>query len=74
MSITLDQARQVKLKARDLARAAVPGAATGIAKIDGSYVVKINLPHPTTKALPKSLDGVPLHYEVVGAIKALAPH
>lgn len=69
MTVTLEQARRVKAKAKSLTRSAAPDAGIGLAKIDGSYVVKINLRAPVKARLPEKVDGVPVLYEVVGSIK-----
>lgn len=69
MRVTLEQARKAKAKAKLLAEAASPGAAVGLAKVDDSYVVKVNLSVSAPGALPQSVDGVPMLYEVVGRIR-----
>ncbi|ETX03850.1 MAG: hypothetical protein ETSY2_32255 [Candidatus Entotheonella gemina] len=53
--------------------AAVEGVVgVGITKIDGHYAVKVNLGRPLTDPgmIPSAIDGVPVHQEIVGTIRA----
>ena len=66
MAVSIEQARDVKQKAGDLARAAAAVAGVGLTRVGNSYAIKINLREPTAKKLPQQLDGVPIVYEVTG--------
>ena len=66
MVITIDQAREVKQKAGDMAREAAAVTGVGLTRIDGSYAIKINLRGPSAVNLPRQCDGVPIFYEVTG--------
>lgn len=71
MTVTsIEQARQVKPKAAEAARALVEIVGAGLTKVDGSYAVKVNLREatPAMAALPTMIDGVKVIYEVVGTI------
>jgi hypothetical protein len=67
---TLVDARRVKDKVAEMARAAGPIAGVGLAKVGNSYAVKVNFREPQAmeRQLPRSVDGVPVIYEVVGRI------
>jgi hypothetical protein len=71
--IGLEQARAAKAKAKEevAGRATVVGV--GLCRVDGDYAVKVNLAAAPAEgaALPQSIDGVPVRYEVVGSLKAL---
>lgn len=72
--MSLDQARVAKLKVRDLVSASVSLqralAGIGIARVGDDYAVKVNFSEPIeNKDLPTSLDGVPIEFETVGAIR-----
>ena len=66
--VSKEDALLVKSIATEQARLLVPIASTGLTKIGASYAVKINLveePRDQT-ALPNSIKGVRIVYEVVG--------
>ena len=44
----------------------------GITKVDGQYAVKVNLQQPLNDAtvIPGDVDGVPVHLDIVGPIRA----
>jgi hypothetical protein len=74
MAATIDQARAAKEKVKDLI-AADPGLTSGLAGIgihavDDGYGVKVNLHDSAidTSAVPASLDGVPIQFDIVGHI------
>jgi hypothetical protein len=70
MPITIDQARAAKEAAKK-ALADVPGlSGVGVTMLGNDYAVKVNLraPLPAHVALPREIEGVPLHVEVVGGI------
>lgn len=69
MAITIDQARQVKQKAGDIARSAAAVTGVGLTRIGDSYAIKINLGAPSAGNLPKQCDGVPIFYEVTGVAR-----
>jgi hypothetical protein len=67
---TLGDARRVKQKVAEIARAAGPIAGVGLTKVGNSYAVKVNFRESQAidGGLPDSVDGVPVVYEVVGRI------
>ncbi|WP_165073450.1 hypothetical protein [Paludisphaera rhizosphaerae] len=69
--VTLEQARAVKDRARILFAARTQVVGVGIQRVDGGFGLKINLqsPPPPDVDLPRSIDGVPIRVEVVGAIR-----
>lgn len=72
MPVTIEQARQAKARAGDLVREALaPVTGIGLARIDGSFAIKVNLGQPFDEQLPQQLDGVPIVYEVTGIARKL---
>ena len=74
MAATIDEARAAKEKVKALI-AADPSLTSGLAGIgihavDDGYGVKVNLHNSAvdTSALPSSLDGVSIQFDVVGPI------
>jgi hypothetical protein len=68
---TIGDARRVKQKVADIARAAAPVAGVGLTKVGNSFAVKVNLREQgVAGGLPDSVDGVPVVYEVVGRISS----
>jgi hypothetical protein len=67
---SLDQARAAKDKAKNLFRDNNI-AGVGITKIAQEYAVKVNLHKPisTDVEYPEVIDGVPVHFEIVGDIR-----
>lgn len=70
MSITIDEARAAKKKAAQLVGAAATVVGIGLTSRHGSFAVKVNLQAAAEADLPSEVDGVPIVYEVVGAITA----
>lgn len=69
MVTSIEQARLVKSKARTAAEAYASVVGVGLMKIGDSYAIKVNLcEQPAQEALPHSIDGVPIVYEIVGTI------
>jgi hypothetical protein len=71
---SLDEARRAKTKTGHAVRQIGRVAGIGVTKIGGSYAVKVNLASPPEPnvALPNSVDGVRVIYEVVGRISKRA--
>lgn len=69
---SLDDARAAKQKLAQRLATVEGVVGVGITKIDGQYVVKVNLGHPLTdpSLIPSAIDSVPVHQEVVGTIRA----
>lgn len=69
-TVSLEAARKAKPKASQAARLCAVVVGVGLTRIEGSYAVKVNLREaaPPGAALPASIDGVPVVYEVVGPI------
>jgi hypothetical protein len=68
---TLEQARVVKPRVRELFAEHAEVVGVGITRIGDSYGVKVNLRTAPASSvrLPDSLDGVPIQVEVVGAVR-----
>jgi hypothetical protein len=68
---TIDEARAAKAKAVELLKDLPDVVGVGIAKLAHGYGVKINVSHVTgqARALPESIDGVPVRVEIVGSIR-----
>lgn len=64
---TLEQARAAKQKALAVFRGVEAGV--GITRVEAGYGLKVNLPLPPAKALPQTVNGVPVRFEVVGPIR-----
>ncbi len=70
-NISLDQARAAKAKLRRALGMFVDVVGVGIAKREGEYVLKVNVGRmPEGQTLPSEVDGVPVLFEVVGAIRS----
>jgi hypothetical protein len=67
--LSLDAARRAKVKARAAAAQLAPVTGAGITRVNGVYAVKINLEGTEPAALPRTIDGVPVVYEVTGVIR-----
>jgi hypothetical protein len=67
MGRTLEEARIVKDKAKELFTSNV---GVGITRIADGYAVKVNLRHPIpdNESVPTSIDGVPIRFEIVGEL------
>ena len=71
MTISIDQARQAKERAKT-ELASVPGiVGIGIGKVGADYAVKVNLRAalPDRAGVPERIAGVPVVLEVVGEIR-----
>ena len=69
-SASLDQARAAKQHAADEFSRLADVVGVGITRVADGYGVKVNLrgqPKPGVE-LPKQIDGVPVHVEIVGPI------
>lgn len=68
MGRTLEEARAAKDKAKKLF---ADNVGVGITRLDDGYAVKVNLRQPMSdqEKVPRSIDGVPLQFEVVGEIR-----
>jgi hypothetical protein len=70
MNVSVEQARLIKPKARATVEACGAVVGVGLTKIGDSYAVKVNMREQvrTPNALPDSIDGVRIVYEVVGPV------
>jgi hypothetical protein len=70
---TLEQARAAKPRVLTVFEQLAPVVGVGITWVNGGYGVMVNLraAPPEGTALPDQVDGVPVHVEVVGTIRAL---
>ncbi len=75
MGYSLEDARAAKDKAKKLFTGNVGVVGIGITRLDDSYAVKVNLREalPDQPNVPTAIDGVPLHFEVVGEIRKQQP-
>ncbi|WP_029356349.1 hypothetical protein [Bosea sp. 117] len=66
------RARDAKVHLRAILPPGLELAGIGISLVDGRTAVKVNLGSAPAKELdlPKTVDGVPVIYEVVGKIRA----
>lgn len=69
MAATLDQARTAKEAVASALKHVRFVTGIGIAVTDDGYEVKVNLERPSKAALPATVEGVPVRYEVVGKIR-----
>ena len=69
---TMHQARAAKLKAARQVSALAPVVGVGITRVGAGYGIKVNLKEETSAALPRSVDGVPLRFELTGRIRKRA--
>lgn len=71
INISLDQARAAKAKLSRILGKSVDVVGVGIAKRESGYVLKVNVGRmPEGQTLPSEVDGVPVVFEVVGAIRS----
>ncbi|QND52890.1 hypothetical protein HB779_13970 [Phyllobacterium sp. 628] len=70
MSISIEQARRAKPKAKEIAGSCAAVVGVGLIRIGDSYAIKINLRDqtPASADLPDTVDGVRVVYEVIGPI------
>jgi hypothetical protein len=68
MAVGIEEARAAKGEAAELASKAAKVVGVGLVGREGSYGLKINLAAPPSSPLPDRVQGVPVTYEVVGAI------
>lgn len=68
---TIDEARAAKAGAAAVFSKLARVVGVGIVRCDGGYGVKINLesPPPSNAAPPATIDGVPVRFEIVGAVR-----
>ena len=66
---SLEAARRVKNKARDLAARHASVAGVGLTRVGGDYAVKVSLHAAAPLELPSSVDGVRVIYEVTGPVR-----
>ena len=74
MQTSLEVARRAKRKAVEAVKPQAAVVGVGLARLGGSYVVKVNLREaaPAGANLPETIDGVTIVYEVVGPLRRLA--
>jgi hypothetical protein len=70
--ITLDEAQAAKKAALQRFERLGNVVGVGITRVNGEYAVKVNLREPVGPGveLPTDIDGVPVHVEVTGSIRA----
>jgi hypothetical protein len=70
--ITLDEAQAAKKAALQRFERLGNVVGVGITRVNGEYAVKVNLSEPVVPGveLPTDIDGVPVHVEVTGSIRA----
>ncbi len=70
-SPTLENARAAKRKLATCLANVDGIVGVGIAKVDGQYAVKVNLRQPLndSEVIPDTVDGVPVHLDIVGTIR-----
>jgi len=70
--ITLDEAQAAKKAALQCFERLGNVVGVGITRVNGEYAVKVNLREPVGPGveLPADIDGVPVHVEVTGSIRA----
>lgn len=68
---TIEAARAVKAKARELIEALVPVEGVGITRVGDAYAVKINVAQDIDAklAIPEEVDGVPIVVQVTGRVR-----
>ncbi|MDR6935358.1 hypothetical protein [Luteibacter sp. 3190] len=71
MSVSASRANHVKSLAYDLVSKSAQVNGIGLARIHGSFAVKVNLRDAPPQGLPKKIQGVPIVYEEVGEISQL---
>ena len=74
MSPTLEQARAAKKRLRGELTTSLEVIAIGIEKLPAGFGLKVNLRRKPRddEQMPLSYDGVPIRYEVIGVLRALA--
>lgn len=70
-SVSLKQAQAAKAAAKRIVLRVDKAAGVGITRVGNDYAVKVNLSVPLRDAssIPKSIDGVAVKVEVIGAIR-----
>jgi hypothetical protein len=68
---SIDEARAAKVKAIQMLKDVPTVVGVGIAKFAQGYCLKINISQDVgdVQSLPQSIDGVPVHVEVIGRIR-----
>jgi len=70
---SLEKARAAKGHALAIFERVAPVVGVGITQTNDGYALKINLrSRPANVAFPDTVDGVPIHIEVVGEIRKFA--
>lgn len=69
---SLETARRVKVKVKDLADRHGGVIGVGLTRLGGDYAVKVNLISGSAKGLPDMLDGVRVIYEISGRVRPRA--
>lgn len=70
-NISLDQVRAVKAGLRQSLGKSVDVVGVGVTRRQGQYVLKVNVARmPKGRTLPSEVNGVPVVFEVVGAIRS----
>lgn len=71
MSVTLDQAEAVKLRAWKVASEFGTVVGAGITKVGDDFAVCVNFRDDPELSPPVEIDGVPVVYRTVGVIRPL---
>jgi hypothetical protein len=66
--VTIDMARKAKEQVRDIAAGFAEVTGIGLARVGGSYAVKVNLRGEKQPGMPPQVDGVPVVYEQTGSV------
>lgn len=70
---SLDRARAAKSRAEAVFGKKAVVVGVGLTRLDGGYGLKVNLGEQPPRGVdfPEAIDGVPVHVEVVGAIRKI---
>ena len=66
--VTIEMARKAKDHVRTIAAGAAGVTGIGLARVGGSYAVKVNLRGDKKPDVPLQVDGVPVVFEQTGSI------
>lgn len=66
--VTIEMARKAKEHVRGIAAGFAGVTGIGLARVGGSYAVKVNLRGSERPEMPPQVDGVPVVYEQTGPI------
>jgi hypothetical protein len=67
---TLDEACAAKRKMKSDLADLPEFNGIGITHIHGDYGIKVNLKSPSSRPIPRTIDGVPVTIEIVGSVTA----